>query len=80
MNSGGYVEYRMRGFRRQLAVSNAVEDDLLGGSLRSVNCFRFRIPIKQDIHLWHFGYPPAVNLLVELNGELHSQRLPLGTG
>jgi plasmid stabilization system protein ParE len=45
------------------------------GIIRGLVPLPERWPAHDDLHLLlrHFRYPAAVNLLVELDGELHSQ-------
>jgi len=58
-------------------MSYPIQDDLAGCRLSPLNDVRLRIPIEKDIQFWDFGNPAAVDLRVELDGELHSRSLTL---
>jgi hypothetical protein len=53
-------------------MSDAVENNLLRGRLSSLNRILLRVPVYEDILFGYFGDPTAVNLAVELDGELHN--------
>jgi len=57
-------------------MSDPIENNLLCGRLSSLNRILPRVPVQEDVQFRHFGNPTAIDLVVELDRELHSHSLP----
>ena len=67
----------MRRIGRQLAVRNAIENNLMRRRLSALDSILLRGPVQQDVQFRNFGDPTPVGLPVELDSELHGHSLPL---
>ena len=57
-------------------MGDPVKNDFPRRRLRPLNGVLLRIPIQQHIQFRHFGNPTAIDFSIQLNGELHSHRIP----
>ena len=56
-------------------MSDPIEDNLPGGTLRPLNCILLRLAVQEDVQLWRLSDPTAIEFVIQLNRELHSPSL-----
>jgi hypothetical protein len=60
-------------------VGNPVEDNLPRGSLDALNRVLLRFSIQEDVQFRNFCNPTTIDLMIQLDRELHSQSLSPGS-
>lgn len=58
-------------------MSDSIKNNLPRRGLGSLNRFLFRITVHEDVQLLNIGNPPAIDLPIKFDRELHSHSLTL---
>lgn len=75
MRSCRDIEASALGIGRQLAVRNAVQQNLSRGRLDPLNGVLFGVTIQENIQFRNLRDPTAVRFTVEFDGEFHTQHV-----